>query len=57
VSLLEPPHLLLQQGHPRRLPATADDGATAMAVVEAARRSADLDGAEVTVTPLTEAPA
>jgi predicted dehydrogenase len=36
--------------------ATADDGATAMAVVEAARRSAGLDGAEVTVAPLAEAP-
>jgi predicted dehydrogenase len=33
-----------------RLP-TAADGVTAMAVVEAARRSAQLDGAEVTVTP------
>lgn len=49
VSLMEPPHLLLQQGHPHRLLATAHDGATAMAVVEAARRSAALDGAEVTV--------
>jgi predicted dehydrogenase len=36
--------------------ATADDGVAAMAVVEAARRSADLGGAEVTVTP-AEAPA
>jgi len=32
--------------------ATADDGAAAMAVAEAARRSAALGGAEVTVTPL-----
>lgn len=35
--------------------ATAADGATAMAVVEAARRSAELDGAEVTVAPLVGA--
>jgi predicted dehydrogenase len=52
VSLMEPPHLLLQQGDPRRLLATARDGVTAMAVVEAVRRSAALDGAEVTVAPL-----
>jgi predicted dehydrogenase len=52
VSLMEPPHLLLQQGYPRRPLATARDGATTMAVVEAARRSADLGGAEVTVAPL-----
>ncbi|HET8814172.1 MAG TPA: Gfo/Idh/MocA family oxidoreductase [Solirubrobacterales bacterium] len=52
VSLMEPPHLLLQQGHPHRLLATARDGVTAMAVVEAARRSAELGGAEVTVTPV-----
>lgn len=52
VSLMEPPHLLLQQGHPHRLLATAHDGATVMAVVEAARRSAELDGAEVTVAQL-----
>jgi predicted dehydrogenase len=39
-----------------RRAATADDGAVAMAVVEAARRSAALDGAEVTVTPLAGAP-
>jgi predicted dehydrogenase len=32
--------------------ATAGDGAVAMAVVEAVRRSADLDGAEVTVAPV-----
>ena len=37
--------------------ATAADGATAMAIVEAARRSADLEGAEVTVAPLAGAPA
>jgi predicted dehydrogenase len=35
--------------------ATADDGAVTMAVVEAARRSAALDGAEVTVAPLAGA--
>lgn len=34
--------------------ASAADGAAAMAVVEAARRSATLDGAEVTVAPVTE---
>ncbi|HEU5063199.1 MAG TPA: Gfo/Idh/MocA family oxidoreductase [Solirubrobacterales bacterium] len=51
VSLREPPHLLLQQGHPRRPLATGHDGAAAMAVVEAARRSAELGGAEVTVAP------
>jgi predicted dehydrogenase len=52
-SLLEPPHPLLQQGRPSRLPvATAHDGIVAMAIVEAARRSADLGGAEVTVAPL-----
>lgn len=51
VSLMEPPHLLLQQGHPHRPLATARDGAVAMAVVEAARRSAELNGAEVTVAP------
>jgi predicted dehydrogenase len=54
VSLMEPPHLLLQKEHPRRLPATAHDGVAAMAVVEAARRSAELDGAEVTVAPMAE---
>jgi predicted dehydrogenase len=37
--------------------AGAADGIAAMAVVEAARRSAALDGAEVTVAPLTGAPA
>jgi len=56
VSLTEPPHLLLRQGHPHRL-ATAADGVAAMAVVEAARRSAELGGAEVTVAPVTEAAA
>lgn len=55
VSLMEPPHLLLQQGHPHCAPATAIDGATAMAVVEAARRSAELGGAEVTVAPVETA--
>jgi predicted dehydrogenase len=54
VPLREPPHLLLPQGNPHRPPATAHDGALAMAVVEAARRSAELDGAEVTVVPTTE---
>jgi predicted dehydrogenase len=37
--------------------ATGIDGVTAMAVVEAAHRSADLSGAEVTVAPLAGAPA
>jgi predicted dehydrogenase len=37
--------------------ATGSDGVTAMAVVEAARRSADLSGAEVTVAPLAGASA
>jgi predicted dehydrogenase len=53
VSLLEQQMGRLHQGHPRRL-ATAADGATAMAVVEAARHSAELGGAEVTVAPTTE---
>lgn len=57
VSLMEPPHLLLQQGHPHRPLATAADGATAMAIVEAARSSAELGGAEVTVAPVTGATA
>jgi predicted dehydrogenase len=35
--------------------ATARDGAVAMAVVEAARQSAELGGAEVTVAPIAEA--
>jgi predicted dehydrogenase len=52
VPLREPPHLLLPQGHPRPLPASASDGVAAMAVVEAARRSAALNGAEVTVAPV-----
>lgn len=54
MPLREPPHLLLPQGHPHRPLATAADGVTTMAVVEAARRSAELDGAEVTVAPLQE---
>jgi hypothetical protein len=37
--------------------ASAADGVAAMAVVEAARRSGDLDGAEVTVAPLAGASA
>jgi predicted dehydrogenase len=37
--------------------ATAADGVAAMAVVEAARRSAELDGAEVTVPPPSRTPA
>jgi len=52
VFLMEPPHLLLQQGLPNRLLATASDGIAAIAVVEAAHRSAQLDGAEVTVDPV-----
>jgi len=51
VSLGEPPHLLLQKGHPHHL-ATAADGIAAMAVIEAAHRSAQLKGAEVTVAPV-----
>jgi predicted dehydrogenase len=47
VSLMDPPHRV-QQGYPRCL-ATATDGVAAMAVVEAARPSAELNGAEVTV--------
>ncbi len=50
VSLMDPPHFV-QQGHPHRL-ATATDGIAAMAVVEAAHRSAQLHGAEVTVEPV-----
>jgi predicted dehydrogenase len=58
VPLMESPHLLLQQGHPRRHPvATANDGIAAMAIVEAARCSAALHGAEVTVAPLAGASA
>jgi predicted dehydrogenase len=37
--------------------ASAADGVAAMAIIEAARRSADLDGAEVTVAPLAGASA
>jgi len=36
-----------------RFPSAAD-GVAVMAVVEAARRSAELDGAEVTVSPAAE---
>ncbi|HEX7278463.1 MAG TPA: hypothetical protein VF255_02460, partial [Solirubrobacterales bacterium] len=50
----EPPHLVLPPGHPNRSLATACDGVTAMAVVEAARRSNELGGAEVTVAPVPE---
>jgi predicted dehydrogenase len=53
VSLSEQRMGRLRQGHPRLL-ATARDGVNAMAVVEAARRSADLKGAEVTVAPAVE---
>jgi predicted dehydrogenase len=35
--------------------ATAQDGVTTMAIVEAARRSSELEGAEVTVEPVAEA--
>lgn len=54
VPLLEQQMGRLHQGHPHRLIATARDGATAMAVVEAARHSAELGGAEVTVSPAAE---
>ncbi len=58
VSPVEPPQSFLQRGHPHRPPpATAQDGITAMAVAEAARRSAALGGAEVTVAPLAGASA
>lgn len=53
VSLREQQMGRLPQGHPRLL-AIAADGVTTMAVVEAARRSAELGGAEVTVAPMTE---
>jgi predicted dehydrogenase len=43
----------LRQGRTSRL-ATAKDGVVAMAVVEAARRSAELEGAEVTVDLVAE---
>jgi len=52
VSPVEPPQSFLQRGHPHGPLATAQDGIAAMAVVEAARRSAALRGAEVTVAPL-----
>jgi len=57
MSPLEPPQSVLQRGHPHRPPATAADGVTAMAVIEAARRSAELEGAEVTLAPLAGASA
>jgi predicted dehydrogenase len=53
VSLLEQQMGRLHQGHPHLL-ATAKDGVSAMAVIEAARRSAELEGAEVTVNPVAE---
>jgi predicted dehydrogenase len=52
VSPVEPPQSFLQREHPHRPLATVADAVAAMAVVEAARRSAELDGAEVTVAPL-----
>jgi len=56
VSPMEPPQSVLQRGHPHLpLAATAQDGLAAMVVVEAARRSAELDGAEVAVAPLAGA--
>lgn len=55
VPLLEQQMGRLHQGHPHRLIATARDGVTAMAVVEAARRSAEMEGAEVTVAPVEAA--
>lgn len=57
VSPMEPPQSFLQRGHPHRPLATAADAVAAMAVVEAARRSAQLGGAEVTVAPLAGASA
>jgi predicted dehydrogenase len=56
VSPVEPPQSFLQRGHPHLPLATAEDGIATMAVVEAARRSATLGGAEVTVAPLAGAP-
>ncbi|HXQ88541.1 MAG TPA: Gfo/Idh/MocA family oxidoreductase [Solirubrobacterales bacterium] len=56
VPLLEQRMGRLQQGHLRGL-ACARDGVIAMAVVEAARRSAELGGAEVTVAPVAGVPA
>jgi predicted dehydrogenase len=53
VSPMEPPQSVLQRGYPHRpLLATVQDGITAISTVEAGRRSAELNGAEVTVTPL-----
>ena len=43
----------LHQGYPRGL-ASARDGVAVMAVVDAARKSAELGGAEITVEPLAE---
>ena len=57
VSPMEPPQSFLQRGQPHRPLATAADGLAAMAVVKAARRSAQLEGAEVTVAPLAGATA
>jgi predicted dehydrogenase len=54
VSLREPPHPGPPPAHPSRSLATAINGTVTMAVVEAARRSAELDGAEVTVAPVAE---
>ena len=56
-SPMERPHSGLQRGHPHRPLATAFDAVTAMAVAEAARRSSELAGAEVTVAPLAGASA
>jgi predicted dehydrogenase len=57
VSPVEPPQSFLQRGHPHRPLATPADAVAAMATVEAARRSAALGGAEVTVAPLAGASA
>jgi predicted dehydrogenase len=54
-ALLEQPTGRFHWGHPRRPLATARDGTTAMAVVEAARHSAELGGAEVAIAPVVEA--
>jgi predicted dehydrogenase len=51
VSLSEQQMGKLRQGPPRLL-ATSRDGVNAMAVVEAARRSSELNGSEVTVAPM-----
>jgi predicted dehydrogenase len=53
IPLLEQQMGRLHQGYPRGL-ASARDGVAVMAVVEAARRSAELGGAEVTVEPVAE---